>query len=463
MTTRLLMIALDGADAALLDQWSGDGTLPQLAALRARGSVARLSAPAGISDDGLWASFQFGSGLGEHGRYHWQQRLASGQMGMTVGDEADREAFWNALSSHGMRVAVVDVPKCGAPRPLNGLHLVDWLVHGRYFRTPRSYPDVLAEAVVEQFGPAPPSSCGVEGSALSDQEVGEMVANLRTSVAQKRAAACHFLGTEPWDLFLVGFKEAHCAGHHLWDLADARPPHGDADRAARLGDPLRTIFSDLDAAVGALVDAAGPDAIVTVFSTTDMEPNGTLMHLMPDVLRALNRRLGGGPWARAARHVRRLLRVPAPPLFELLPYNENAAALRLHAPRGAGRNAAWRTAMLEAAESLLRVLTDAETGRPVIAGIDRPSSEHAGARSAQLPDLLVRYVPGSLPRAITSPQLGRFEAELPAVRPGNHAAGGLVILRGAPLEAVRGMSDLGQLATTILKVPMDENTARGAR
>jgi hypothetical protein len=47
MSARFLMIALDGADGALLDRWSADGTLPNLAALRAAGAVTHLSAPAG--------------------------------------------------------------------------------------------------------------------------------------------------------------------------------------------------------------------------------------------------------------------------------------------------------------------------------------------------------------------------------------------------------------------------------
>ena len=37
MTARLLMIGLDGADGRLLDRHSADGSLPHLAALRARG------------------------------------------------------------------------------------------------------------------------------------------------------------------------------------------------------------------------------------------------------------------------------------------------------------------------------------------------------------------------------------------------------------------------------------------
>jgi len=288
VSARFLLIGLDAADGALVDRWSGDGTLPNLAALRTRGGGTRLSSPEGITDDGLWASFKFSAGMGEHGRYHWEQRLDSGAMGMAYLNETGREAFWDKLSNQGMRVAVFDVPKCGVPGPINGIHLVDWLVHGRYFNAPKGYPEGLAEEVVEKFGPAPPSRCSYEGPPLGDADVLEVTANLRTSIARKRAAGVHYLASGVWDLFVIAFKEAHCAGHHLWHLTDPGRAGDVAARAASLGEPYQKILLDLDAAVGELVATAGDDAAIVVFSTTDMELNATLGHLMPEIMRRLN-------------------------------------------------------------------------------------------------------------------------------------------------------------------------------
>jgi hypothetical protein len=459
MTARFLMIALDGADGALLDRWSADGTLPNLVALRARGAATRLSAPEGITDDALWASFQYAAGLGEHGRYHFLQRLDSGEMGMAHRDEGDREAFWDTLSSHGLRVAVFDVPKCRLPRPINGLHLADWLVHGRYFPEPKSYPESLAAEVVQQFGPAPPSRCAYEGPALSDAEVLGLAANLRTAVARKRAAGLHYLTSGTWDLFIIAFKEGHCAAHALWDLADPRHADHDAPRAALLGEPLRAVFKDLDSAVGDLIAAAGPDAVIAVFSTTDIEPNATLDHLMPGIVSRLNRNLGE---TLLGRPIHRLLRRISPArvgqLCELLPYNENCTALRVNPQWGMfGRppvDGRRKAQMLEQLESMLCEVTDADTGQPVVAAIDRPSSEHAGPRAAALPDLLIRYAAGTFPRAVVSPRLGRIGAERPQVRPGNHASGGFLILAGEAAAGVRAMQDFGPMAARVLRVAM---------
>ena len=169
MTARLLMIALDGADGRVIEEWSADGVLPNLAALGARGAVKRLNTPVG--DDALWASFQYGVPTGEHGRYHYRIRLSTGKLGMAHTEESDQNPFWRSLTDEGLRVAVLDVPKCPAPRPLNGIHLVDWLVHGRYFGEPKSFPPSLATEIVQRFGPAPPSRCGYKQNALSDEDV----------------------------------------------------------------------------------------------------------------------------------------------------------------------------------------------------------------------------------------------------------------------------------------------------
>lgn len=459
MTARVLMVALDGADGARLDRWSADGALPNLARLRAEGTARAMSAPVGVTDDGLWASFQYGCGLGEHGRYHYLQRNAAGAFDMTFRAETHRPRFWDDLSAAGRRVAVLDVPKCAPPRPINGVHLTDWMVHGRYFDAPLSYPEPLAAEVVARFGAAPRSLCDHPVPCPGDAEAHELIANLRTSLERKRAAALHLLSTEPWDLFLVAFKEAHCAGHAFWELTDDNASEAAAARNQRLGDPYRAVLTQLDAVIGELVEAAGPDAAVVVFCTTEMEPNGTIEHLLPQIVSRMNRRLGDTLFAKAARRVRgRLTRTSAPPPCELLPYTENCAAFRLTPRRrtaGLLSPAPNEPARLaDAVDEIMRGITDAESGRPVVASVDRPSAQLPGGRAEALPDILVRISPGLAPRAVVSPSLGRIEGDPPGMRPGNHAlGGGVVFLTGAATasaDAVSAIEDLGPLVQRLL-------------
>jgi len=454
------MIALDGADGRMLDRRSDDGSMLNLAALRTRGRAKRLSAPHGLTDDALWASFQYAADVGEHGRYSTWLRLANGRRGLAHLDEVDRDAFWDGLSRRGMRVAVLDVPKCREPRPINGIHLADWLVHGRYFAEPQSYPASLAAEIVEQFGPAPPSRCGYDHPELADEEVREIVGDLRRGVGQKRAAALHYLQSEPWDLFIVGFKELHCSSHKFWDFADASHPDHDPGRISRLGDPVTTIFQDVDAAVGDLVAAAGPAAEVVLFSTTDFMPNGSLDHLMPGLVVALNKRLAG----KGA--------IPCEPMpgwrCQLLAYSDNAGALRIVRDARIGGGAtpdAGRSEVADELEAIFFELVDAESGRRVVSAVTRPSAEFTGARATSLPDLLIHYEPNVSPCALSSPRLGVIGAPSPNLRPGNHTAGGFVIAAGdrlcVTLDAVESMADLGPEAESVLGFPGAE--PRGGR
>jgi hypothetical protein len=224
------------------------------------------------------------------------------------------------------------------------------------------------------------------------------------------------------------------------------------------------VFVLLDAAIGDLVAAAGPGAAVAVFSTTDFEPNATLAHLMPEVLTRINRSLGD-TWL--ARSIRRVVRHTAPLRWvapcEQLPYNENCTALRINPPRGARGATPDRARLMERVESMLRELTDVQTGLPVVAAIDRPSEAHHGPRASGLPDLLVRYAGGTVPHAVESPRLGRIEAALPEARPGNHAAGGFFVVTDGTIAAVSAMQDLGPMAAAILGVSGQAGQARVGR
>lgn len=462
MSARLLMIALDGADGRLLDQYSADGSLPHLAELRTRGRTQRLSAPIGVTDDAIWASFQYAVNVGEHGRYHFYFPGCDGRMRKAHWLENEYQTFWEELSNQGMRVGIIDIPKCNNPRPINGIHLADWLVHGRYFPKPRSQPPALASDVLTRFGTAPPSQCGYLQHALTDCEVGELERNLHQGVSLKRAAGLHYLTAGGWDLFAIGFKEAHCGSHAFWDF-DADHPAHDPERKTRLGDPLKSILRNIDEAIGELVAAAGPDAEVLVFSPTNIEPNGTLFHLMPAIIERLNAQLA----AANSRSVDQSLGGSGIPAklpqscwqCAILPYNENCAALRVTRMDDSAASAASLAEppdvlTLQFCEDRLRSLRDADSGVYVISSITRPASELAGNRARSLPDLLVHYASGLFPRAVTSATLGRFQGNCPPMRPGNHSAGGFAIGAGKFIdEAMAGIqtiADLGSLAKAVL-------------
>jgi hypothetical protein len=428
MSSKLLIIALDGADGRLLDVMSRSGAMPSLAALRAKGAFRFMDNRAEMSDDSIWASFQFGAPLADHGRYHFMVQLASGGTRMAVKFEDGRRTFWHQLSAQGLSVCIIDVPKCPVPVPLNGIQLTDWSVHGHYFKAPQSYPLELAGQVVAAHGTQECKWCDYHQPLLDDEQVGVIVGDLLASVEAKRKVACEQLGRAAWDMAIIGFKEAHCAGHGLWQFADRQHAEYDAARLSRLGDPVGRVYRALDEAIGDLLAAAGSGTEVLVFSNCFMEPNGSILHLGKQLRDRMNeelsRRHGGGP--DASSH-------PPHPFCALLDANDNQLALRL--PR---HDQALFVTLLGETTALLAGLLDAGTGQPVFDRIERPSTQPQGKARGRLPDILAWCKPNVTPQAIVSPVLGRIEAPVQRMRPGNHSMGGAVFAAGPRVSALAG-------------------------
>ena len=86
----------------------------------------------------------------------------------------------------------------------------------------------------------------------------------------KQEVCLDLLGRENWDLFTCGFSETHCCGHQFWHFHDPRDRNHDPDADPRLQGAIRELYARIDEAVGALVEAAGPDANVLVFTSHGM-------------------------------------------------------------------------------------------------------------------------------------------------------------------------------------------------
>jgi hypothetical protein len=371
--------------------------------------MKRLTSTPGSSDDGLWASFQYGLTLSEHGRYHWGIPHSNHAIKMAFKEEEGQSFFWNKSLPHHLRKAIIDIPKCKAPEILNGIHLADWITHGRYFDKPMSFPPSLAREVVDLFGESLPSRCGYLQGPFKDSDITEIVSNLQESISRKKAAGLHFLNQEPWDLFLIGFKEAHCVSHSLWNLIDNEHVYYDATRNLKLGEPIKSIFSHLDEALGELVNAAGANAEIVIFSHTDMRPNGTLDHLFPAIIHQINEHLGEA-------------------LCSMLPYNDNYGALRINAPKSKKKDIA------NIVSQRLAELRDIDTQQYVIGRVTFPARESSGKRAELLPDLLCAYTPNLNPQAVESRLLGRIKGKVQNIRMGNHSEGGFLIAAGNKIQ-----------------------------
>lgn len=510
MSPRLLALAIDAANADLVERWAADGTLPVLHGLFAEGLSGRSRSVEGFFVGSTWPSLYTAVSPARHG-YHSLARLRPGTYELQCGEDAarvDAEPFWDHLARHGLRCAILDVPHARLSGELAGVQLVEWGSHSTLYGFGSS-PASLAGEIAARFGGralAPPCDAALH----TPDAWASYVARLERDAARKGELTRFVLAREPVDFALQVFTEAHCAGHHAWHLHDPAHPSHDPHLAATLGDPLRRVYAAIDAAIGAVI-ADCPAATVVVFAAHGMSHLHGAQFLLRDVLVRLGVTapvavprpspreravaLAGDVWLGLPTSLRRALgplkdrvwREERAPVARGLGVDAAAShcfpvsnglavgGIRLNL---AGREPAGRIAPGAEADAFcaelaaqLCALRDEHTGRSLVRAVRRPRDLWQGENLGALPDLLVEWSDdapiGSTELAsgraatvrATSPALGVLEAANGYARTGEHRAGGFFVARGpgvrpGRLERVVSTLDLAPSFCARLGAPM---------
>jgi predicted AlkP superfamily phosphohydrolase/phosphomutase len=486
----VLMIGLDAAEITLLRQWMADGLLPNLAGLQGRGVLLELQSTAHWLVGAPWPGF-YASSTPEHfGMYHYLVWRPEKMAGERPGPAwMPLEPFWRHLPASGRHVIAVDVPLCYAPQDFDGIEVSGWATH-ELLQKPGSSPPGLLDEIRRDFGNAPfdeESShelSATECIAVRDQcvETARRVGELGRSLMRKH----------PWDLAIVCFSSTHRGGHLLWDRHIRKGRTTDAQRDL-IANALRDIYVACDTAVGRLVEAAGDETAVMVFSLHGMGPNNDRTCLLPEMLARIL--AGGGSDDRPARRTRLDER-----LRNLVP-GELRARIKHRLPqfiqdkltlhwrssgldwsrteafvafcdldgyirinlRGRERDGIVPVArylpLCERIADGLRTFRDADTGEPLVSEIGFAEQIFAdGPMRQHLPDIIVRWNPAAaaLHRHVDSDSFGSIAWPTPGRHPlgrtGNHRRLGFLIGAGGPFADLQnaGEAHVMDLAPTAL-------------
>jgi predicted AlkP superfamily phosphohydrolase/phosphomutase len=266
MTTRLLVIGLDGATLDLIEPWACAGYLPNLAALMAQGSVGRLRSTLPAMTLPAWSTFLTGCNPGRHGLFDFTRRAPGRYAVQFVNATHRREpTCLRRLSDAGLRVAALGIPTTYPPEPINGVVIAGFdspvttsrdasfvyprELHGELRRAVGDFP--LTDLQETRIGP------GWHRHALD---------RLAQAIDGQTRVARYLLDREAWDCFAIVFGASDTVSHHFWAFHDPNSPRFDAAGAAEFGDAIRSIYQRLDLAVGELRRAAGPDADLFILS-----------------------------------------------------------------------------------------------------------------------------------------------------------------------------------------------------
>lgn len=483
---KVLMIGFDAAEYRLVEQWVREGELPNLKLLRDRGVRGRLQSPAAMGDDAAWASFYTAVSPARHGRYFYHSILPNSyRLPFWSDSHLCAVPFWDTLSRRGKRIALIDVPKSPLSASINGLQLADWRVHGRD-HLPCSHPPELVHEVLARFGDDMTDRLGTEHALCGHgyrqhYDYSGFVGKLLRGVDDKLALSLEWLKREPWDLFLVVFKEAHCAGHKLWHLHDAAHYSHPSQGCSSNADAMKRVYQALDGALGELLLQAGPQTSVIVFSDLGMAGNFTANHLLDRILRRLEwaqsnwrgrcmltwtrfkltvgTRLFGKNGTNFERSTRRY--------FDVI-HGEQAGAVRFNVigrdPKGLIATGEPLQAQMEWLSAALMELEDPETGRKLVTDIIRTDQAFDGDHHDRLPDLLVVWDRSAPIFAVRSPRIGTIRAPDPDIRTGGHVSDGWFVAAGPGMSAKdAGTVSLMDLAPSVAQLLDERLTAVDGR
>jgi predicted AlkP superfamily phosphohydrolase/phosphomutase len=437
----IAVIQFDAASAALLAKLEAEGRLPNLAAVRHRGTRLELETPAEHFPASAYQDLYRGVEVGEHGLYYPFQWAAGDQRVRLAAQFGAPPPIWDRLGRAGRTTLAIDPYECHRPAAAKGelyggwgmrerVVLERWAVPGGGDREPRRRhgrpPDVT-----EVFGASSPRE---------QQQLRERFLRAPGRVAD---LAVERLRAGRFDLAWIVFASPHLAGHRLWG-----------------GEAMKEIYEEVDAQLGRVLDALPDRCDVIVCSVLGMDVNTSRADLLPGMLAAV---LGGnsaqreeddsdsgGMWrlrglvsgrARAAIAAampdRLALELTA--RLELRGVDWSTTRAFAHPADNQGYVSLNRTGRErdgivgegEATELLAQIregLLDFRDpdGEPAVVGVDEVRERWRGPAADRLPDLVVRWRPTSSVdlKALHSPHFGTVRRQgVGSGRSGNHTDG----------------------------------------
>lgn len=260
------MIGLDGATWTVLAPLAESGRMPRLHRLMEAGTWGSLRSTIPALTMPSWSSLVTGKNPGGHGVFAFTRTDPHGYRpgGIANAGTLRSPTVWDHIGRGGRTVGVINVPPSYPLRPVNGYVVGCMLTPpGEPLSEPASLAALLDGYQVDLKAPRRlrADMTTFRPRALSYLEALCEMTRRRTAAALRLAAEC------PTDVLCVVFYSPDRVQHNFWDELWDRPGTDPDVRAAVLA-----VFRALDEAIGALVDAAGPDATVVLASDHGFVP-----------------------------------------------------------------------------------------------------------------------------------------------------------------------------------------------
>ncbi|MDX6388641.1 MAG: hypothetical protein QOD85_2443 [Gaiellaceae bacterium] len=319
------IVQFDALSLELLERLLGEGRLPALAALRARGEWYDLETPATHFPAASYATLYTGLPIPEHGLYYAFQWAPDQQRIRWRGTFPQPTTCWERLAAAGKRSLVIDPYECEPPRLTNGVVLSGWQLVNVMSLPRWSSPPSAQQELDRLFGT--PDSANEVFGAPTVRGLLRLRSRLLAATDRLADAAVHLLRREHFDVAWIDFLSGHLGGHMFWNLSQIDADRLDAASHHALEHALEDIYEGIDRCFGRIV-AALPGADLIVTAPMGMGENMSRVDLLPGMLEAVLNRNGTGGERRQSRAERFLWSLRAAIPTDLRAW----VAIALHGP-----------------------------------------------------------------------------------------------------------------------------------
>ena len=358
---RAVIVGLDGVPHRLIERYASDGTMPNLGAILATGTLRRMASSIPEISCVAWSTIITGRNPGVHGIYGFMNlRPGTYQFSFPAFGDLKAPPFWEEMPD--TRAAIVNIPGTYPARTMNGVTVSGFVALDLARAT---YPKHLIPEL-ERLG----YRIDVD-AAKGHSDIDAFLRDLDATLEARIRAARFLLARERWDIFFLAFTRTDRLSHFLFEAFenDAHPRAG----------AFRAHFKRIDGYLGELYETVGADDLLVLLSDHGFDLVETEINV--------NRALADAGFLKIAS--------PTRDSFEGVGEGSRAFALdpariyvnlRGRYPRGCVDPGDRERVARDVAGALQDLSVN---GRPVIRSVFSREELYAGSRIAEAPDLVL--------------------------------------------------------------------------
>lgn len=238
---KVLVIGLDGATWDVIKPLVEEGKLPTFKKLMDEGVWGYLESTVPPVTGPSWVSFATGMNPGKTGVFDFLVHKEGSVTLQPINSGTIRgKAFWDALSSQGHKVGILNFPMLYPPYKINGF-IVSGI--GASESDDITFPKEL-KSEIDRVAGGYEIAVSYHNEKYNDE--GLFLRDLERVLDKRAKVLYHLLKEKDWDLFLVVFSCTDWLQHLMWKHLDPSKPSHNSPRSKKYRLRFVTVWQKID-------------------------------------------------------------------------------------------------------------------------------------------------------------------------------------------------------------------------